>query len=62
MRLLHHQMSVALLEEVFGLRLSGVDVRLLLASEDVLGMRQARLRVNGPRRDDPACVVAPGAA
>ena len=62
MRALHHRMPVILPPETFELWLSGNDVRLGLAPEDLLVMHRVGRRVNNPREDDPECVAALAAA
>ena len=58
MRVLHHRMPVILPEEAFEPWLTGKDVRLAPAPEDLLVMHRVALRVNNPRNDDPECVLA----
>ena len=62
MRVLHHRMPVILPAEAFEPWLSGADVRLAPAPEDLLAMHRVGLQVNNPRNDDPDCVVALGTA
>ena len=62
MRALHHRMPVILPPETFEPWLTGDDVRLALAPEDLLVMHRVGRRVNNPREDDPECVAALAAA
>ena len=55
---LHHRMPVILAPESFEPWLVGADVALGPAPEDLLRIHRVGLRVNSPRNDDPACVVA----
>lgn len=61
-RALHHRMPVIVPAEAFGPWLTGKNVRLGPAPEDLLAMHRACLRVNNPRNDAPECVVALGTA
>ncbi len=58
MRALHHRMPVILMPEAFETWLTGGDVQLGPASEDLVAMHRVDLRVNNPRNDDPECVAA----
>ena len=62
MRVLHHRMPVIVPAEAFEPWLSGEDVRLAPAPEELLAMHRVGLRVNNPRNDDPECVVTLGTA
>ena len=57
MRTLHHRMPVILAPDAFEPWLSGDDVPLGPAPEELLAMHRVGLRVNSPRNDDPDCVV-----
>ena len=59
---LHHRMPVVLRLEALEPWLSGDDVRLGPASEDLLVMHRVGRRVNNPRDDAPECVVPLAAA
>lgn len=57
MRVLHHRMPVILPAEAFVPWLSGADVRLAPAPEELPAMHRVGLRVNNPRNDGPECVI-----
>ena len=57
MRPLHHRMPVILPPEAFDAWLSGGEVALGPAPDDLLAMHAVDLRVNSPRHDDPECVL-----
>ena len=61
MRALHHRMPVILPPDAFGAWLSGGEVALGPAPDDLLAAHAVSPRVNSPRHDDPECVapVAP---
>ena len=56
MRALHHRMPVILPREAFGAWLSGGEVALGPAPDELLAMHAVDPRVNSPRHDDPECV------
>ena len=58
MRALHHRMPVILSPETFPHWLSGEEVELGPAPEDLLAMHRVGLGVNNTRDDGPECVVA----
>jgi len=57
MRALHHRMPVILPPQAFDAWLSGGEVALGPAPDDLLAMHAVSLRVNNPRHDDPECVL-----
>ncbi len=58
MRALHHRMPVILSPETFPHWLSGEEVELGPAPEDLLAMHRVGLGVNNTHDDGPECVVA----
>ena len=56
LRPLHHRMPVVLPPEAFDAWLSGGEVALGPAPDDLLDALRVGTRVNSPRYDDPACV------
>ena len=57
MRALHDRMPVILPPEAFGAWLSGGEVALGPAPDDLMAMHAVDPRVNSPRHDDPECVL-----
>ena len=58
MQALHHRMPAILSPEMFQPWLSGAEVELLPASEDLLAMHRVGRGVNNSRYDGPECVTA----